>query len=117
MSADDWEALTAAQAEPLGWGPWSHEALLLAMVADRVAQVEWALIAVNSDKGKAPKPPKPLPRPGVGLPPQAEAERERAEMVRRVAFFKALEANHGAHPSDEQVAAVMAELLSGSGED
>ncbi len=109
MSAEEWEQATERDA-PAGWGAWSHEALLLAQVADRVAQVEWALIAVNSEKGKAPKAPAPIVRPGVGLPPQAAAQRERAEAIKRVAFLKALERNHGGHPTDEQVAEVMAEL-------
>lgn len=112
MSAEEWEALPPAQA----WGSWSHSELLLAQIVDRVAYVEWALVAVNSEKGKAPKVPQPIPRPGVGLPLQAAADRERQEMVRRVALLKALERNHGAHPSEEQVAEVMAELLAGDDE-
>ncbi|MFG3046220.1 hypothetical protein ACGFZR_14990 [Streptomyces sp. NPDC048241] len=44
---------------------WSKVEHLLAVVADRVAQVEYVLLCANTDsKHKRPKPPDPIPRPG-----------------------------------------------------
>jgi hypothetical protein len=109
MSVEDWESATGKDglAE---WGSWSREGQLLAMIADRIAQLEWALLAVNSEKGKAPKPPEPLPRPGIGAPPRAVAERDREKSIRSRAFAKALERNHGRRPTPEEVAAVLDEI-------
>lgn len=104
MSTEELESLPAA----VGWGQWSHESLLLAQIVDRLAYVEYAIVAVNSEKGKAPKPPQPMRRPGVGAPPGTR--RERDDMVRRIAYLKALERNHGGKPTPEQVEAVMIEL-------
>jgi len=53
--------------QPEGWGSWSHEATLLAAACDRLDWVVHVLLAVNSEKGKAPKPPAPMRRPGVGM--------------------------------------------------
>ncbi|MGQ3551690.1 hypothetical protein [Streptomyces rochei] len=59
----------AAQAE--GGEPeksrWSQTEQLLAVVADRVARLEWVLICVNTEKkSKRPDPPEPIRRPGAG---------------------------------------------------
>ncbi|MGR6538909.1 hypothetical protein [Streptomyces rochei] len=59
----------AAQAE--GGEPeksrWSQTEQLLAVVADRVARLEWVLICVNTEKKKQrPDPPEPIRRPGAG---------------------------------------------------
>lgn len=45
---------------------WSQVEQLLALVADRLARVEYVLICANSDKkSKRPKAPEPLARPGA----------------------------------------------------
>ncbi|MFE0845262.1 hypothetical protein [Streptomyces rochei] len=58
----------AAQAE--GGEPeksrWSQTEQLLAVVADRVARLEWVLICVNTEKKQRPDPPEPIRRPGAG---------------------------------------------------
>jgi hypothetical protein len=109
MSLEDWEAATSPSGLP-EWGPWSREGQLLAIVADRIAQLEWALLAVNSPKGKTPTPPEPLPRPGIGAPPRAVAARDREKAIRSRAFAKALERNHGRRPTPDEVAAVLDEI-------
>ncbi|MFI8206901.1 hypothetical protein [Streptomyces sp. NPDC085937] len=48
-------------------GRWSQLEQLVAIVADRVAHLEWALWSVNIEKkSQRPDPPEPLRRPGVG---------------------------------------------------
>lgn len=45
---------------------WSQLEQLLAVVADRVARVEYVLICANTDsKSKVPTPPEPIRRPGA----------------------------------------------------
>lgn len=68
-----------------GHGAWSHTDLLLALLADLMAENTWTLAAVNSKR--APKRPQPIPRPGVddtrsGPSPEAfaAAARVRAQM-------------------------------------
>ncbi|MGW7688812.1 hypothetical protein ACWGMA_07950 [Streptomyces asiaticus] len=47
-------------------GRWSQTEQLLALVADRLARVEYVLICANSDsKAKRPQPPEPIARPGA----------------------------------------------------
>lgn len=47
-------------------GRWSQTDQLLALIADRVARLEWLTICVNTDKkSKRPDPPEPIRRPGV----------------------------------------------------
>lgn len=47
-------------------GRWSQIEQLLAVVADRVARVEYVLICANTDsKAKTPQPPEPIRRPGA----------------------------------------------------
>jgi len=47
-------------------GRWSQQEQLLAMVADRVARLEWVLLCVNIEKkSKRPDPPEPIRRPGA----------------------------------------------------
>ncbi|MGW7350941.1 hypothetical protein [Streptomyces sp. NPDC054784] len=47
-------------------GRWSSAEQLLALVVDRLALLDYTLIAVNTEKGqKRPKLPEPLPRPGA----------------------------------------------------
>lgn len=57
----------AADAGDPAEGRWSHLEMLTATAVDSIRRVEWAVIAANSDKGKAPPQPEPLPRPGVGV--------------------------------------------------
>ncbi|AWT42551.1 MULTISPECIES: hypothetical protein [Streptomyces] len=46
--------------------PWSQLEQLVALVADRVAHLEWALWTVNIEqKSKRPDPPEPIRRPGA----------------------------------------------------
>jgi hypothetical protein len=114
MSLEQWESLPTSQA----WGAWSHTDHLMATVADRLAWVQWTLVALKSEKGKAPKPPEPLPRPGVGGGPMAAlAAKERTEHIRAIALLKARERAHGAAPTDEQVQAVLDEMTGGVGDE
>lgn len=47
-------------------GRWSQVEQLLAMIADRVARLEYVLISVNTEqKSKRPKAPEPIRRPGA----------------------------------------------------
>lgn len=47
-------------------GQWSQQEQLLALVADRLARVEWVLWCVNIDKkSKRPDAPEPIRRPGA----------------------------------------------------
>ncbi|MEU1663549.1 hypothetical protein ABZ547_08035 [Streptomyces sparsogenes] len=47
-------------------GRWSQVEQLLALVADRLARVEYVLICANTDsKSKRPQPPDPIARPGA----------------------------------------------------
>jgi hypothetical protein len=112
MSLEEWRALPQATA----WGPWSHTDHLLALNADRQALVQWTLVAVNSEKGKAPKPPEPLPRPGIGAGPLAAAAAvERRQVIRSLAVLKARERLMGARPTEEQIQTVLDELMGGDG--
>ncbi|MFD8199972.1 hypothetical protein [Streptomyces sp. NPDC059701] len=62
----------AATGEPEK-GRWSQQEQLLALVADRVARLEWVLLCVNIDKkSKRPDPPEPIRRPGA-KPKKAKA--------------------------------------------
>lgn len=64
LTPEDRERLTSQP--QTGHGPWSQTDMLLALVADRVAQQTWML--AEWAKGKRPPPPKPIPRPGVDVP-------------------------------------------------
>jgi hypothetical protein len=45
---------------------WSQLEQLVAVVADRVARLEWVLLCVNIEqKSKRPDPPEPIRRPGA----------------------------------------------------
>ncbi|MFE9432311.1 hypothetical protein [Streptomyces sp. NPDC006640] len=47
-------------------GRWSQSDHLLAVIADRVARLEYVLISVNTEqKSKRPKAPEPIRRPGA----------------------------------------------------
>ena len=55
----------AAMGEPEK-GQWSSLEHLVALVADRVARVEYTLICANTDKkARPPDPPDPIRRPGA----------------------------------------------------
>ncbi|MFF6847159.1 MULTISPECIES: hypothetical protein [Streptomyces] len=50
-------------------GRWSQTEQLLALVADRLARVEYVLICANTDStSKRPQPPEPIARPGAKPP-------------------------------------------------
>lgn len=53
---------------------WSAEVAAIVDLTDAVRRVEYAVVAVQADKGKGPKPPEPLPRPVSIL----DRERKRA---------------------------------------
>lgn len=62
-----------------GHGPWSHEALLLAMIADLLQHLLYGYSKVHGGK---PKDPQPIPRPGIarkrrGLSPEGLAYLQR----------------------------------------
>jgi murein L,D-transpeptidase YcbB/YkuD len=44
---------------------WSQLEQLVAASLDATRRVEWAVLAVNTEKAKRPKPPEPTPRPGA----------------------------------------------------
>jgi hypothetical protein len=46
-------------------GRWSQVEQLLAVVADRLARVEYVLICANTEKKDQPDPPEPIRRPGA----------------------------------------------------
>lgn len=53
---------------------WSQQEQLLALVADRLARVEYVLILANSSgKGRKPREPQPIRRPGAQPPKQKTA--------------------------------------------
>lgn len=55
-------------------GRWSQMEQLIAVVADRVASLEYVLICANTDKkSKLPDPPVPIRRPGAA-PKRAKAK-------------------------------------------
>jgi hypothetical protein len=49
---------------PVGHGAWSQTDMLLALIADRVAEQTWVL----GEWKTRPPAPKPLPRPGIDGP-------------------------------------------------
>lgn len=62
---DDELAEQADKGEPEK-GRWSQQEQLLAVIADRVADVGFVLRAVNTEsKSKRPRPPEPIRRPGA----------------------------------------------------
>ena len=65
---------------------WTPEVAALTNVLDAVRQVQHAIVAVNSSKGKAPEAPKPSPRPVTPL----EKALSQAEYRRRKAAHQAL---------------------------
>ena len=75
-------------------GPWSHEALLLAGIFDRLGTLAW----MQSD-GKKPPPP-PYPRPGI-------ASNVRAISPAARAYLEYLQAHHGEAPPDGWVPEVV----------
>ncbi|WP_405559077.1 hypothetical protein OHV08_34275 [Streptomyces canus] len=57
-------------------GRWSQQEQLLALVADRLARVEWVLWCVNTEsKSKRPDAPEPMRRPG------AEPRKKKAQLT------------------------------------
>jgi len=55
-------------------GRWSQAEQLLALVADRVAQLQYTLICVNTEKkSQRPEAPKPIDRPGAKTPKKKTA--------------------------------------------
>lgn len=65
---------------------WTPEVAALTNIFDAVRQVQHTLVAVNSEKGKAPEAPKPAARPHTPL----EAAIKRAQYNRRKAKHEAL---------------------------
>lgn len=56
-------------------GRWSQVEQLLALVADRIAQLQYVLICVNTEKKhQRPEVPKPIERPGSKPPKKKTAE-------------------------------------------
>lgn len=116
MSVEEWQQ--ANTADPARWGPWSLERHMHALAIDALARIEWTLVAVNSEKGKAPKPPEPMSRPGVGAGPiSAVAAKQRTDSLMAIAELKARQRAMGAQPTPEQVQAVLDELMGGDGDE
>lgn len=87
------EALTEEEIQELpvpdGYGPWSHEAMLIAQLIDRVDHLAWM-----QTTGETPHPT-PYPRPGVTrvkIDPELEQRATRAK-----AYLDAMLANGGEH--------------------
>lgn len=114
LTLEQWKSLPETKA----WGRWSQEAQLAALSADRLAILQWTLVAVNTEKGKRPpKPPDPIPRPGVGPGPLAAvATDERRKTIRSVAILKLREASQGQAPTEEQIQAYIDEMIGGGDE-
>lgn len=74
---------------------WTPEVAAMTNVLDAVRSVQHAIVAVNSEKGKAPKPPDPAPRPVTPL----EKAIKRAQFDRRKAKHDALAARMLPHKS------------------
>lgn len=56
-------------------GRWSQVEQLLALLADRIARVEYVLICANTEKKRdRPDPPEPIARPGAKPPKKQTAE-------------------------------------------
>lgn len=56
-------------------GRWSRVEHLLALVADRLARIEYVLVLANTDgKGKRITPPEPIDRPGAKSPAKPKAK-------------------------------------------
>ena len=71
--SDEELAAQAGKGEPEK-GRWSQLEQLVALVADRLARVEWVLWCVNIEqKSKRPDPPEPIRRPGA-KPRKAKAK-------------------------------------------
>ncbi|MFP8944695.1 hypothetical protein ACLIYM_25130 [Streptomyces fenghuangensis] len=69
---EDELAELAERGEPEA-GRWSQVEQLLAVVADRVAHLEYSFICANTEKKKdRPDPPEPIRRPGA-KPPKKKA--------------------------------------------
>ncbi|WP_245738350.1 DUF5361 domain-containing protein [Streptomyces sparsogenes] len=65
-SLSDEEMAEQAEAGEPEKGRWSQVEQLLALIADRVARLEYVTILANSgSKGKKPTPPEPIARPGA----------------------------------------------------
>ena len=61
---------------------WTPEVAMLAEILDATRGVQHAVIAVQAERGKAPKPPERTPRPRTALQREmARAERERKQAV------------------------------------
>lgn len=82
-SMSDEELASASERAEPEQARWSQVEQLLALVADRVARLEYVLIAVNTEKRRQrPDPPEPIARPGAKPPkkktaPMTEAAAER----------------------------------------
>lgn len=90
MTADDF----ANAPEPDGWGPWSKTDELLAILADRMA---WLVYAVYASQGGKPTEPEPMHRPGVG-PAAGETREQRRQQALTEAVRAYTRAHDGAYP-------------------
>lgn len=64
-------------------GRWSQVEQLLAVIADRVARLEYVLISVNTEqKSKRPKAPEPIRRPGAkAIKPKQKLSEQQASTL------------------------------------
>lgn len=77
---------------------WTPEVAALTNVFDAIQSVRHAIIAANSERGKAPEPPKPAPRPQTPL----ERAMKLAEFKRRKTSHEALAARVLPHKRQSQ---------------
>lgn len=88
MMADSLAAQEKTNEAPKGPSltTWTPEVAALTNLLDAVRGTTHAIIAVNSDKGKAPEPPKPAPRPITPL----ERALKAADFARRKSAHESL---------------------------
>jgi hypothetical protein len=73
-SLSDEELAEQADKGDPGKGRWSQLEQLVALLADRIARVEYVLICANTEKKRdRPDPPEPITRPG-SKPPKKKTE-------------------------------------------
>lgn len=113
MSLQEWASRPDG---PQAWGPWSHEAHLLAGIRDGIASLTWV---TQAQWAKQPGPrPELTPRPGVGEGPLAAvAAVRKTGKARAEAALIARVRLHGAAPTQEQIQAVLDEMNGGDGDD
>jgi hypothetical protein len=66
---------------------WSRTDHLLAIVADRLAILDWHFVCSKSQEGQAPERPAQIPRPGIAPEPEPEEIQAVSSISEVNAFF------------------------------